>query len=90
MQITPSSYALPSMSEVVECDRDARACRGVAGATPQAVRDMFSAGMGPARPSNTVLEASDDEELADEYRAKQPKGPFVSHPAHRHLSRGFE
>ncbi|CAK0786311.1 hypothetical protein CVIRNUC_009524 [Coccomyxa viridis] len=51
--------------------------RGMAGATPQSVRDMFSAGMAPARPAGTVLEASDDEDLADEYRAKQPKGPFV-------------
>ena len=56
----------------------------MAGATPQSVRDMFSAGMAPARPAGTVLEASDDEDLADEYRAKQPKGPFVSCPAPEH------
>ena len=73
----------------VSCDQHLRHCRGLAGATPQSVRDMFSAGMAPARPAGTVLEASDDKDLADEYRAKQPKGPFVSHPAHQHLSRGF-
>lgn len=52
-------------------------CRGMAGATPQSVREMFSAGMQPARPATAVLAVSDDEELGDEYRAKQPKGPFV-------------
>ena len=62
----------------------------MAGATPQSVRDMFSAELAPARPAGTVLEASDDEGLADEYRAKQPKGPFVSLPAQKRLSRGSE
>ena len=61
----------------------------MAGATPQSVRDMFNAGMAPARPAGNVLEVSDDEDLADEYRAKQPKGPFVSHYANQHLSTGF-
>ena len=53
-------------------------CRGLAGATPQTVREMFSAAMTPARPETAVLAASDDEDLDAEYRAKQPKGPFVS------------
>ena len=51
------------------------------GATPESVREMFSAGMTGARPETAVLAASDDEDLYAEYRAKQPKGPFVSpHP----------
>lgn len=53
-------------------------CRGLVGATPQSVREMFSAGMTPFRPATAVLAASDDEDLDAEYRAKQPKGPFVS------------
>ena len=53
-------------------------CRGLSGATPQTVREMFSAAMTPARPATAVLAASDDEDLDAEYRAKQPKGPFVS------------
>ena len=52
--------------------------RGLVGATPQSVREMFSAGMTPFRPATAVLAASDDEDLDAEYRAKQPKGPFVS------------
>ena len=76
------------MCEVLSCDQDVRCCRGMAGATPQSVRDMFSAGMASARPAGNVLEASDDEDLADEYRAKQPHGPFVSRPAYQHLSTG--
>ena len=53
-------------------------CRGLAGATPQTIREMFSAAIAPARPAAAVLAASDDEDLDAEYRAKQPKGPFVS------------
>ena len=53
-------------------------CRGLVGATPQSVREMFTAGMTPFRPATAVLAASDDEDLDAEYRAKQPKGPFVS------------
>ena len=53
-------------------------CRGLAGATPQNVREMFSAAMTPARPATAVLAASDDEDMDAEYRAKQPKGSFVS------------
>lgn len=56
-------------------------CRGMVGATPESVREMFSAGMTAARPETAVLAASDDEDLDAEYRAKQPKGPFVSPPS---------
>lgn len=53
-------------------------CRGLAGATPENVREMFSAAMTSARPATAVLAASDDEDMDAEYRAKQPKGSFVS------------
>lgn len=75
--ILGSTCATPNCKRA-DLNREAILCRGLAGATPQTVREMFSAAMAPARPATAVLVASDDEDLDAEYRAKQPKGPFVS------------